>query len=188
MNHDERNDELLEQYLAGSSEAGDLLITSNIGLVKATVRHVLRLWPNYRYLYDDLVGDGLFALTQVVRNLSALPEVSFKNLVIGAVRLALFKVFERQECPHSGTFSNVEINSEDPLLAVDCRDFELLELHEFFVARCLCEQDREILRLYLEGYSLDETSTILSIPRRTVYRAFGQLRQRIQEAALQELT
>jgi len=188
MNHDERNAELVELYLAGDSEAADELIMNNIGLVKATVDIVLRLWPGYRYLYDDLVGDGLLALTQAVRHLTAPPETSFKNLVIGAVRLALFKVFERRECRYTDTFSNIEINSEDPLLAVECGDFELLEWHEFFGAQCLTEQDREILRLNLEGYSLEETSTMLSAPRRSVYRAFAQLRQRIQEAVLQELT
>lgn len=150
----ERNAQLVKQCLTGNTEASDALIIENLPLVKETVKRVLNRWPGYNHLRDELLSEGEFILTKVVREMTE-PPVSFHNLAITAMRNAFLKIFQGRHQPYYAEHRLRIDTSLDRLpqavLARNCEALQSIEDREFLLSLCVSERERQVLSLYLEG-------------------------------------
>jgi RNA polymerase sigma factor (sigma-70 family) len=174
--------ELAQRYLGGDDAAASELMASLDPLIRTAVRYALKFCPRFRHLSDDLISEGMLAMWKRIRR-KRLPPPNFRNAVITTVRRALDRMIDRKEALHIDQVPFVQLTSHERALARSCPQLEAFEMRDFIFAQCQTDMERNVLKRYLEGYSVGETARHLGVHRNTVTTTYRRIKQRIQTVA-----
>lgn len=188
---DTLNDTLIARYHAGDPTARDELIVANQPLVYTTVDRTLRIWTNFQYLHDDLVGEGMIALVLAVDRLLLIKDTDrqIRNYLITAIRNRLVSELVgsqsgRGQVDHYQTTQYLDSyhRISEQVLAEDDPVFAQIEDHEFFMSLCETEREREILSYFLAGKSQVDIIATTEHTRHVVSNTLVQFRRKLRES------
>ncbi len=191
VDHDELNEALVTRLFAGDLTARDELIVANRPLIYTTVDRILRLWINFQYLHDDLVGEAMLTLVLAVDRLVEIGDVAqpIRNYLITANRNRLITMLigthsSRGEVDHYQTTKYLDSYHRIPehVLAEDDPVFARIEDHEFFMSLCVTEREREILSYYLAGQKPVDIIRRTDFSRAVIHNTLQQFRQKLRES------
>jgi len=186
--HDTLNNALVTRLIAGDTTARDELIVANQRLVYVTVERTLRLWTNFQFLEDDLIGEGMIALVTAVDRLYEIGDAArpVRNYLITAIRNKLIStlVDPRGEVNHYQTTQYVDSYHRVPehVLAEEDPVFARIEDHEFFLSLCETEREQEILSYFLAGKSQVDIIAATEYTRHIVSNTLIQFRRKLKES------
>jgi len=188
---DAHNEALVTRLIAGDAEARDELIVFNQRIVYVTVDRTLRLWTNFRHLYNDLVGVGMLALVQAVDRLTEIGEAArpIQNYLITSIRNALVSDLIKPEggcgqVAHYQTIHYVDSYHRVPehVLAKTDPAFARIEDHEFLLSLCDIEREREILTYYLAGKKPVDIIRATEYSMNVVHKTLQLFREKLKES------
>ena len=170
----EQNRLLIKKIQEGSSEAREEYITRNIPLVIACVQKFLKTRPAVAYLKDDLLSEGMNALTMASRSISGGrdPKQVYSYLI-----KSIFRDFIRLIKAEAGEFER-PLNEEDE---------ELLEINLLPATNLKCDievlagKHSDIPRMRYEGYANVEIADRLGISTSTIRRKLHHLEKRLDQ-------
>lgn len=181
----ERNTALYHRARNSDGKAREELIERNMRLVISQVTQLLRLFPRFQYLRDDLSSAGFTGLVKGVNTLIEQPEVERPTrYLITAIQTALldllcaedpgFKLRQKGKTPEEG--QSCEVVSDGGIPAVEARD--ALE------SICETSSERKFLHLREAGFTLRECAEELQIP----YPSLSRLSAKLEERFLRRLS
>jgi len=186
---DTLNDALITRLIAGDTTARNELIVANQRLVYITVDRTLRLWINFQFLEDDLIGEGMVALVTAVDRLNEIGDAArppVRNYLITAIRNILIStlVGQRGEVNHYQTTQYLDSYHRIPehVLAEEDPVFARIEDREFFLSLCETEREREILSYFLAGKSQVNIIAATEYTRHIVSDTLIRFRQKLKES------
>jgi DNA-directed RNA polymerase specialized sigma24 family protein len=181
---------LADQVRMGNAEAREHMILGYTKLVMHKVESWLSVFPTLEYLSDDMVSEGLLAVTKAVNKIAEgdLPET---NNPTGYVSVAIHNGISNFAMDEA-TIRVPRSVAPDQRASVSARVFEGLETdmaatmdHEELVdtkdildSLCQTEYDRAIMDLRARGYTDAEVASQLGIPPTTVYMLRRELYER----------
>lgn len=149
------------------------LIEENVPLVFYKADTFINLHPDSAFLADDLVSEGILALTQAVNDLAEMetPEdggnpTGFISRRIGWALSGCVKSHERHKMIPGAIDGEEGYKPPSKPVVVDPK--EMIELKDLLDASCQTDEDRVILQLRYQGSTDDEIAKRLSITRRAV--------------------
>lgn len=183
MPHTDVNEALIARLLASDMTARDELIIVNQPLVYVTVTRILRRWPAYSHLRDELIGAGAAALVAIVDNLVVTGDVRrpVRNYLITAIRNGIISEL-RQQTRHYRRHQYVESYSYLPeiYLAVEDTNLRSLEDAEYFRAHCKSPQEQQVLELFLHGNNRRDIAQFLQMPYNVVCDILAAYARRVR--------
>lgn len=183
----ERNTVLIRDLVAGNQAARDEMIMINRPLVLMTVERLLQTYPNCRHAKADLFGIGIIALIQAIDHLAKIIDLDrpirpIRNYLITAVRSKITTEINRQRayyCTHQHV-PTYDCLPEAALVAENCA-LENVDLADVLYNLCADEEEREIIRLYLENTSQPDIIAATGWSRRSLCKFFQKIRREIQK-------
>lgn len=178
--------EMLVSRLPGAR--GELIVL-NRRLVYVTVDRTLRLWPNFRHLRDDLIGEGMLALVRVVDRLVEVGTKTrpIRNYLITAIRNQLVGELvsnrsSRGQIEQITQYVDSYNQISEHVLAREDEAFAQLENREFFYSLCETEREREILTYYLAGKKAADIISGTEYTHRIVHGTLEHFREKLRES------
>lgn len=165
------------------------LITSNMGVVYTIAGSFVQTMPSTYPLHDDMVSEGLLALTESANGLSdeRLAEPDISQYLAACVRNRLRR-FVRGE---TGIASNTtqlqhEAVGDDSLPTVEARGLEprlkesdpTTDLFQSLLDLCDDDNDRVIVDMRSKGHVNDYIAHVLNINEKTVRRRLAALKEK----------
>ena len=154
------------------------MIEANIPLVFAKVNVYISLHPSVEFLQDDLVSEGLVALTLSVRTLADAPTPADGGNCTGFIgnrivwrMCRLVENFENQQIPEGYVPPGPDV--VDPMDEVDARDL--------LFGACQTPEEVVILEMRERGNTDQEIAERLDISRRAVNMMRHELLERYDE-------
>lgn len=198
----ERNNEFYVRMTGGDKDAINEMIEANMAIVMVRVDAFLANCPNYGYLREDLVSEGLLALTEAVQAMSKskkdVSKINPTGYLYVAVSRAIGAAAEAEETMQlkpktlrdakeraQGQGVELTIPTQIPMgrnlpdVAYD--ETGVSELRDEIWSCAEDDQERRILKLREDGYVDDEIAEELSIPRWLVQEIRSSLYDRFLE-------
>ncbi|MEX0938325.1 MAG: hypothetical protein WDZ59_10745 [Pirellulales bacterium] len=182
MDHKRLNTELLPLVAAGDIGARDRMIESNVGLVRDTVRRFLTSRPQFKYLRDDLISEGILGLAEAVRDIAAGAPVQH---VAAYLRKAVFNQLDSHVTAHGNTIKTPRMRDAENVRRIEEDDCDPrnhhreVDLADEIMGSCQDDVEREIVRLRIQGYKDVEVAERLRLStswindvRRKMYERF----------------
>lgn len=169
----------IEQARLGDDKARDDLILGYARLVLAKVGTWITLFPQVSHLSDDMVSEGLLAVTKAVDILireGDPSEGSLCSYIHTAIINNIGHFLEDEvtiHIPRTADDGPVAIPVDDFDLAAPDAGYAMVDLMDTLHASCETPLEREVLDLRMKGYSDQEIADQLDISRASVqfYRA-----------------
>jgi hypothetical protein len=186
----EKNDELYILLVVGDQTARRRMIEGNLALVVTKVNQYIVSFPFIEFLREDMIGEGLLALTNAVDDLQARGLVENPNptgYICKAVQNEIGHLVDEElhlQAP-SRTLRHRRKKGKPvvtpPQVAIEPMHVDqiqdpmgMTDLRDMISAACEDELDRMIVELRERSYTYQEIATRLDIPLTT---AFVQLRE-----------
>ncbi len=154
------------------------MIEANVPLVMAKVDTYIGLHSGVGFLFDDLVSEGLVALTAAVNKLASMdtPESggNCTGFIGNRIVWSICKLVEgnkKQQIPENYIPPGLDV--ADPTELVDSKDL--------IYAACQSPEDRIIIDMREKGSTDQEIADRLDIPRRAINFMRYELSQRYDE-------
>ncbi len=157
----------------------EAMILDNVPFVMRKVDIYIALFPSVTFLTDDLINEGLFALTTAVKDLAKrnAPEDggNCTGFIGKRIEWALGRLIENDEAETipKGYAPPSKVKVVNPMDIIDTRD--LID------AACESEEDRVIVEMREKGCTLEEIAARLSISRRAVFVMRHELQRRYNQ-------
>lgn len=180
----EQNLAWMEDIRAGETDLINVMIEANIPLVMLKLESFLKLYPGFDHMWDDMVGEGLLALTEAVHDLAKkpTPEDEEDNNPQGFMGMVIVrrvgKMLSAQTRPLPETYRSPLDVVVDPRDSVDTQD--MLE------AVCETYIDREILDRRMQGSTIKEIGDALDLPREAVSVYLQEIKDRYEQLSGEE--
>lgn len=182
------NDRLYPKVVKGDKAAIEEMILGNMALVTNKVTSYLEQFPQCNHFKDDLISAGHLGLTEAVNKMVAsdVTEPNPTGFISVYIQSAIGELMDREaglrvpgrtyrRKKKKGTAMEVPVKEasidadhvfqqealQDPRAVVDLLD-EIMGC-------CETPQEREIVRLRIEGRKDDEVADILGLPKTTAY-------------------
>lgn len=178
---DENVFRLIEQARLGDDGARELLILGYARLVLKKVSTWCKLFPQVLYLSDDMVSEGLLAVTKAVDALikdGDPEEGSCTSYIHTAIINNIGHMLEDEvtiRIPRTADEGPVVVPTDDYDMAAPLTDgsFGVIDLMDSLEAACATPLEKQILGLRIKGYTDQEIAEQLDISRASVqfYRA-----------------
>jgi hypothetical protein len=186
------NDELLSRVMAGDQAAREKMVLANLPMVATKVNMFLDNRPEWGYLFDDLMSEGIIGLVQAV-NKMANPDAD--DGVAGANPTGLISIYIYHRL---GELIDKEVTMRIPArtrrrksaagkeLLVPTKEssltsrytFEIegltdprsmIEMMDELYGCCETAIERRLIELRIEGRKDDEIAMTLGLPKTTAY-------------------
>jgi len=173
------------------------MVTGNISLVLHKVEVYIGLYPNTKFLFDDLVSEGLLGLTEAVHKLAELdtpedlgnPTGFIAQRILWAIT-RLVENDDKQQAPHdsrppqrstiegyySRRYGLRRLREQDDIVISDSTT--LVEMRDLLDATCQTPEDAIIMEMREQGSTDLEIASRLDIPCRAVCLQRHKLMQR----------
>ena len=173
----EENDRLYKLMIAGDQHAADDLITGNLALAIFKVGVVLKQYPQYSYLQDDLISEGFLGVTKAVNGLLQNKPKQKQNInptgyIAWSIHNHIINFLRANNCPVSLIPVGIEILIEDS-------SYE--DLYALIFTYCNTPLEHQILDLRLLGHKLDDIARIIGKSPATTKRRWKKLQTRIEK-------
>lgn len=197
----ERNDALYPLVVSGDESARTEMIESNMALVKFQVERFIFIYPQAKHLKDELISEGYLALCTAVNKLfNSVPVENPKPswYLTRAIQRAFSEVLESETHMQASaktvrvyTDRSEEIPRQIPMSDMmpdmPCDDTSLRDLRELIESCAESEDERQMLTMKENGYSIREIARHLNIPRSTINRSIGEMYKRfLDESGLKD--
>jgi len=199
----------LSSYTRTPEEIDDLLVLVRQGDHAAIQEMILAHWwlvelvavaygATYgaNYLHDDMISEGLLAVTQKVNEIALDRALQDHDNITAFLRVCIYRcigdwVLEQQYVGSSRTHRNQAAAGQDSIGVsnIPCpegayfeADPSMTDLRDFLESIPNTEEERSILQLSEEGHSPDDIATILGLPRTAVYLLVRDIHRRFLAA------
>lgn len=136
---------------------------------------------------EDIISEGRLALWKACCNFDENLGIQFSTYAVTAIRNSIHKYLNRIK-RHSAVYSLDEPIADDgddcALCLIDTVIREEDYTARYALQHCmeqLCERDRRVIQLLMEGYTQQEISTKLGISQSTVCRCLCKFRTLIEK-------
>lgn len=190
------DEELVARYHDGDNGAADYLVEKYKNLVRMKARTYFLAGADN----DDLIQEGMIGLYKSIRDYDPDKEtifMTFAALCISRQILSAVTAYNRQK----NTPLNTYISLDTPVTDEQGEDAKLSDLiaaeernpEETVIAReqthgllrqvfqNLSKMERQVLELYMEGFSYAEIAAFLARPQKTVDNAIQRIRSKISD-------
>lgn len=184
----EENDALYPRVVAGDESAIQEMILGNMALVAYKVSIYLEQFPHCAHLKEDLLSQGYLGLVTAVRGMVGVQYETPNptGLMSQSIHYRLGELLDFESAiripqrtwirkRNSGKTIKVPVKESsitgDHVLERDgCQDPRtMVDLIDELYGCCETDEEKEIIRLRMEGRGDDEVSTILGLPKTTTY-------------------
>lgn len=169
------------------------MIESNIPLVFLKVDTYIKLYPNFKFLYDDLVSAGFFALTQAVNLLSKLetpedggnPTAYISNRIVWGIGRFIDNEI-KQQIPHEFAIGcQLPARSIVPggslMVGLQINPMSIVDIRDLLDHICQTPEDRIIITMRERGCTDEEIAKSLDISRSAVCVQRHELMKRYED-------
>lgn len=166
----------IERARQGDKAAREDIITENMPLVIYKARKLLNSQPNFAYFYDDLIGEGNYAICRAVDKLINGPQMEDSNY-LGYISVAIYRAFSWVLKKESCAIRTLSLNN---LSIQDLHQGqESIETWELIESICINERDKEIVLRRLSGHNDAQIAEELDISRAYVHQIRVELKERL---------
>ena len=187
---DERSDrELVSSVKDGDTGAFDALAGRFMPAIKSAAGRFSGL---YGMDAEDLFQEGMITLFRAVKNYNPLAETLFSTYAITCINNSMISAVKKH-LRNSRASANVNFEELDSLGSVPAAygyyqdkvgdiylDKEAADIRELKIATLLSDFERQVLRLYLQGYTYRQSSEILSASSKAIDNALQRVRRKLR--------
>ena len=187
----ELNEELQPRVKAGDESAREQMIVANRPFVAYKVTKFLARCPQFKYLEEDLIAEGLLGLTHAVNtmreeegdNPTSLIALCIEQHILMAVRafdgaINVPSRSRRRRPDKLRVPSRVKLND---IQAPDARG--VIDLRDTIIACCETPAEQQIVELREAGYTDAEIGEKVGMPRSSVTAARKEIFERFKTRA-----
>jgi hypothetical protein len=184
-----RNDALYPLVIAGDERAKQEMIEGNMALVTLRVETFIKNCPAAAFLRDDLISEGLLALTTAVNRMEPVSEPNPTGYILVAVSNAIEELVDKElymqmssETARRKRAAGEKLPTQIPVgrgvfeMAYD--ETKVRELRDTIESCAETDIERTILKLREEGNSDYDIAAEIDLPRLSIFRMRREMHQR----------
>lgn len=202
-NYEQETDEaLVQQILAGDSEAMDFLMNKYKNLVRSRARTLFLVGADK----EDLIQEGMIGLYKAIRDYNAEKNVSFQNFADLCINRQMYSAIKGSNTKKNQPLNNyISIDSmemsegqENPveqLLGLNFEknknpeqlvlDKEAANVLEYTLVGHLSELEKQVLHFYMKDMNYSQIATALGKEPKAVDNALQRIKKKLTQVLLE---
>lgn len=202
-NYEKETDEaLVEEILAGNSEAMDFLMNKYKNMVRSRARTLFLVGADK----EDLIQEGMIGLYKAIRDFKAEKNVSFRNFAELCINRQMYSAIkgsntkknqplnnyisidsmespEGQENPMEQLLGiNFEKNKNPEQLVIDKESADVLE---YTLVGHLSEMEKQVLNFYMKDMNYSQIAAALGKEPKAVDNALQRIKKKLSQVLLE---